>query len=313
MKKIVGLILALLVLSSNTSNDPTTVTSTEINDIVTFLASDGLKGRDTGSEGIEAAATYIEDYFKNHGIKPYYETYRDPYKIKEMDAFNVVGVLEGHDPVLKNEVVILGAHYDHIGYRVKPVDGDSIANGANDDASGTAFVLTLAKQLAKLNNNKRTLMFALYSGEEMGLLGSKHLANRLKSENVNLYTMINFEMLGVPFIGRDYEVFLTGHDLSNMATELNEYIGSKFVGKSDVAVQYNLFKRSDNYSFYKTFKVPCQTISSCDLTNYDFYHHVDDEADKMDYDHMANVVNTLIPAIEAISNSETQDIKMNED
>lgn len=304
-------LLLLIVFATSSISDNVFITSNEIKTIVSFLASDDLNGRKTGTEGIDVAATYIEDYLKNNGIKPYYETYRDNYKIKEMDAFNVIGVLEGQDPELKNEIIILGAHYDHIGVNSKAIEGDSIANGANDDASGTAVVLTLAKQLAKINNNKRTIMFALYSGEEMGLLGSKHLANRLKSENSNLYTMINFEMLGVPFTdNRGYDVFLTGYELSNMANKINEYVGFNVAGKSEVALKYNLFKRSDNYSFYEAFKLPCQTISSCDLTNYDFYHHVDDEADKMDYDHMSNVVNKLIPAIVAISNSETKEIKM---
>jgi Zn-dependent M28 family amino/carboxypeptidase len=314
MKKFLLFLMVIIAFNCKATNDSDTITTDEMNSIVSFLASDELQGRDTGSEGIETAGNYIEDYFKTIGVKPYYDTYRDSYKIKDIDAFNVIGVLEGHDPVLKNEVVILGAHFDHIGYRVKPFEGDSIGNGANDDASGTATVMALAKRLAKLNNNKRTVMFALYSGEEMGLLGSKHLAERLKSENCNLYTMLNFEMLGVPFTdNRDYDVFLTGYDLSNMAAKINDYVGFNFAGKSDVAVKYNLFKRSDNYAFYETFNLPCQTISSCDLTNYDFYHHADDEADKMDYVHMANVVNQLVPAIVAIANSETKEIKMNDE
>lgn len=314
MKKFFLFLMVIVAFNCKATNDRDTITTDEMSSIVSFLASDELQGRDTGSVGIETAGKYIEDYFKAIGIKPYYDTYRDPYKIKDIDAFNVIGVLEGHDPVLKNEVVILGAHFDHIGYRVKPFEGDSIGNGANDDASGTATVMALAKRLAKLNNNKRTIMFALYSGEEMGLLGSKHLAQRLKSENCNLYTMLNFEMLGVPFTdNRGYDVFLTGYELSNMAAKINDYIGFNFAGKSDVAVKYQLFKRSDNYSFYNEFKLPCQTISSCDLTNYEFTHHADDEADKMDYIHMASVVNKLVPAIEAIANSETKEIKLNDE
>ena len=278
----------------------------------TFLASDDLSGRETGTQGIEDAATYIEKQLTSFGVKPYYETYRDNYIAKGRDAFNVIGFIEGNDPKLKNEVVILGAHYDHLG-KGKTVENDSIANGANDNASGTATVLAMAKYFGTLKNNKRSIIFGLYSGEEMGLLGSKHLAERLKNENVNLYTMINFEMLGVPFTDRDYQVFATGYDLSNMAEVLNKHAGNNLVGKSDEAAKFNLFKRSDNYAFYQQFKMPAQTISSCDLTNFDFYHHVDDEADKMDYNHMASTINNLFPAMEGILNTPSQEIKMNEE
>lgn len=305
--------MLFVALGCKATNDTNSISANDVYEIVNYLASDDLQGRDTGSEGIELAAVYIEEFFRNHGIKPYYDTYLDTYTINDIEAFNVIGVLEGQDPVLKKKVVILGAHFDHIGYRVKPFVGDSIGNGANDDASGTAVVMALAKQLAKLNNNKRTIIFALFSGEEMGLKGSKHFAQRLKSENVNLYTMVNFEMLGVPFTdNRGYDVILTGYELSNMAQKINDYVGFSFIGKSDVAVKYQLFKRSDNYAFYNEFNLPSQTISSCDLTNYDFYHHADDEVDKLDYEHMAKVVNQLVPAISAIANSETQEIKMNE-
>lgn len=316
MKNIVFVFVALLIFSCNAQEkevaEPIKISADEVKDVVTFLASDDIEGRDTGSEGIDAAATYVEKQLKAFGVKPFYETYRDNFKAKELDAFNVVGFLEGTDVKLKDEVVIIGAHYDHIGYRSKPVENDSIGNGANDNATGTATVLAMAKYFSARKNNKRTIVFALFSAEEMGLLGSKHLAKRMKSENVNLYTMINFEMMGVPFADRDYQAMISGYDLSNMAEVLNNHAGSKVFGRSEVAVKYNLFKRSDNYPFYEEFKVPAQTLSSCDLTNFDFYHHVDDEADKMDYKFMASIINDMVPAIEGMINAETQEIKMNE-
>lgn len=289
-----------------------TVTSEDLNETVSFLASDALKGRNTGSEGIEMAAQYIEDKFKAYGVNPYFETYRDAFMAKDRKASNIVGLVEGQDPELKNEVIIIGAHYDHIGIRSKIVDNDSIANGANDNAAGTSAVIVLAKYFATKKNNKRSLMFVLFSAEEMGLLGSKHLASRLKEQDINLYTMINFEMIGVPFTDRDYVAFVSGYDLSNMANKINEYVGSNLIGFSEVAKRYNLFKASDNYAFYKEFGLPCQTISSCDLSNYDYYHHVDDETDKLDYKHMAHLVNAVIPAIEKMSNTVTKEIIMHE-
>ncbi|MBT8288698.1 MAG: M28 family peptidase [Flavobacteriaceae bacterium] len=284
--------------------------SEKIESFMEFLSSDDLGGRETGTAGIEKAAIFIEEQFNHNELKPYFNTFRDSFKIKDIDGFNIVGTLKGNDPGLSDEYILIGAHYDHIGQRAKPVNLDSIANGANDNAAGTTAVLMLANYFAKSKSNKRSLIFALFSGEEMGLQGSQHLSKRLKDQNLDLYTMINFEMVGVPLIDRDYLAFISGYDLSNMAKKINEYARSNLIGKSDVAVKYNLFKRSDNYPFYLDFLVPSQTISSCDLTNYDFYHHVDDEVDKMDFDYMANLIEQLFPAIEAIANSKEKEIQL---
>jgi Iap family predicted aminopeptidase len=316
MKKIIILILIIFVSAcknSSVSKKDIAVTSNEIKETVSFLASDDQKGRGTGSEGIDASATYIEKQLKSYGIKPYYETYRDYFKVTEIDAYNVIGFLEGSDSELKKEVIIIGAHYDHIGTRTKMVDNDSIGNGANDNAAGTSAVLAIARYFGASKNNKRSLMFVLFSAEEMGLLGSKHLAKKLKDEEIDLYTVVNIEMIGVPFKDRDYVAFATGYDMSNMAIKINEYLGSNFIGSSEVAKQYNLFKASDNYPFYEVFKLPSHTISSCDLSNYDFYHHVDDEVDKLDYDHMASLINQLIPAIVKMSNTPTKEIVMTDE
>ncbi|MFG6685660.1 M28 family peptidase [Mariniflexile sp. HNIBRBA6329] len=287
----------------------TLATSEELKAIVSYLASDELQGRDTGSEGIGKAAIYIENFFKQNNIKPYFKTYRDSFNLKGIDAYNLVGFIEGNDNNLKNEIIILGAHYDHIG-SAKKVGDDTIANGANDNAAGTSGVLEIAEYFAATKGNKRSIMIALFSAEEKGLKGSEHLAKKLKTDAIDLYTMLNFEMIGVPFKDRPYDAFLTGYDLTNMSAKINEYTNSNFTGFSEVSKKYDLFKHSDNYPFYQEFKLPCQTISSCDLSNYDYYHHVDDEADKLDYDHMASLINKVIPAIESMCNTPTKEIKM---
>ena len=295
----------------NKKEDQDFINAAEIKEIVSFLASDDLNGRDTGSEGIDKAATYIETAFKKYGLKPYFDTYRDNFKVETLDAFNVVGYLEGTDVKLKNEFIIIGAHYDHIGSG-KDVNGDTIANGANDNAAGTSGVIALAKYFSENKNNKRSIIFTTFTAEEKGLLGSKHLAERLKESEINLYTMINLEMIGVPFKDRDYQAFITGHELSNLGEKMNNYAGEKLIGASDVSKKYGLFKRSDNYAFYQAFNVPSHTVSSCDLTNFDFYHHVDDEVDKLDYNFMASLINKLAPVIETMANTASQEIKMHE-
>jgi len=328
MKSYLVVFSLLCVFGCKTSDKPVSVTkeipASEFQETVNFLASDALEGRNTGSIGIDKAATFIENTMKTNGLQPYFETYRDLFEFEDkraaragedpatLKAFNIVGVVEGSDPELKKEYIILGAHYDHIGI-FKAVSGDSIANGANDNAAGTSAVLALAKCFAKSKTNKRSLMFALFSAEEKGLLGSKHLAEKLKSENFNLYTMVNFEMIGVPMKTSDYVAYITGFEASNMAEKINEYAGLKLVGFLPKAQEYSLFSRSDNYPFYQQFQLPAQTVSTFDFTNYEFYHNVEDESSSMDYDHMASFVNQMVPVIETMSNTPTKDIKMHED
>ena len=128
------------------------ITQDAIKASMDYLASDELGGRETGSEGLEKAAVFIESYFRSNGIKPYFKTYRDSFKLKDIDGYNIVGVVEGNDPKLKNEYVILGGHYDHIG-QGKVIEGDSIANGANDDASGTIAAMEFGAYFAKTKSN----------------------------------------------------------------------------------------------------------------------------------------------------------------
>ncbi|WP_372755411.1 M20/M25/M40 family metallo-hydrolase [Mariniflexile sp.] len=300
----------VIMASSLNSDKRYLVSSEELKNIVEYMASDELNGRDTGSEGIEKAAIFIENSFMKSNIKPYFTTYRDSFNLKGVNAYNIVGFIEGTDATLKKEIVIIGAHYDHIG-TAKQVNEDIIANGANDNAAGTSAVLEIADYLAATKNNKRSIIIALFSAEEKGLKGSEHLAEKLKAQNINLYTMLNFEMIGVPFTDRPYEAFITGFELSNMSAKINEYTNTSLTGFSEVAKKYDLFKHSDNYPFYQAFKLPCQTISSCDLSNYNYYHHVDDEADKLDYNHMERLINKLLPAIESMCNTPTKEIKMN--
>ncbi|WP_289044611.1 M28 family peptidase [uncultured Olleya sp.] len=318
MKKIILLSAVLLVVSAcktKVSNPETqkdyTLTTQEVTNMVSILASDDLQGRDVGTAGIAEAANYVETNFKSAGLKPYFNSFRDVFQVGDLEAFNVVGFLEGQDEKLKNEFVVIGAHYDHIG-QSKTVANDSIANGANDNAAGTAGVIALAKYFGAKKANKRSVLFVTFSAEEKGLLGSKHIAKRLKEADIDLYTMINLEMIGVPFKDRDYQAFITGFEKSNLAEVINKHAGSKLIGASDVAKKYGLFKRSDNYAFFTEFNVPSHTISSCDLTNFDYYHHVDDEVDKLDYTFMTNLINNLGPVLEKVVNASEKEIILNE-
>ncbi len=296
---------------SSTTGISAKVSEASVKSSLEYLASNELRGRETGTPGIEKAAVFIENKFKEAGLKPYFETYRDSFEVRGLDGYNMVGFLEGNDPVLKKEFVILGAHYDHVGVE-KLVDGDSIANGANDNAAGTVAVIELAKHFGATKNNKRSMLFILFSAEEIGLQGAKHISSRLKNEGLDLYTLVNFEMIGVPMNNNEYLAYLTGFENSNMAEKFNEYANSKVLGFLPQAKEYSLFQRSDNYPFYLDFQVPSQTISTFDFTNYEFYHHVADEASRMNYPHMVNLIEKVIPGISGIVNSASREIKMNE-
>ena len=156
-----------------------------------YLTSDELEGRDSGSKGIEKASVYLENLLRENGINPYFKTYRDTLSNFDKTSYNIVGYIEGTDPILKNEFVIIGAHYDHIG-KISAVNGDDIANGANDNAAGTTSVSEVAKYFAKAKSNKRSLLFVFFSAEEKGLLGSKHLAAKLKQQNI-IYIFFFFD------------------------------------------------------------------------------------------------------------------------
>jgi len=312
MNKII-IVLALLVIGCKSTTSVAEknyqVTPDQVAKHMNFLASDQREGRDTGGEGIAESAAYIENIFSENGVKPYFETYGDTLTNYEQPAYNVVGWVEGNDPQFKDEFVIVGAHYDHIG-QGKPVDGDSLANGANDNASGTSAVIELAKYFGNNNTNKRSMLFVLFSAEEKGLLGSKHLAKKLNDQNMPLYFMLNFEMIGVP-MQREELTYITGYNESTMASVMNTYAGAEAFGFLPKAAEYNLFKRSDNYPFYQEFKVPAQTVCTFDFENYPYYHHVDDEISEMDFNHMAKVINTSLPVLEKMTNAKEHEIKFN--
>ncbi|HEY9185551.1 MAG TPA: M20/M25/M40 family metallo-hydrolase [Salegentibacter sp.] len=286
-------------------------TEDSLESLLRYLASDELKGRATGGEGIDLAAKRIEKTFRDHGIQPYYDSYRDTFQVENHYAYNIVGFVEGSDPVLKDEFILVGAHYDHIG-EGKEVNGDFIANGANDNAAGTVALVELAKHFAKIKENKRSLMFMLFSAEEMGLQGSKYAAEKLKREGLELYAVLNFEMIGVPMEGKDYLAYVTGYESSNLAEKFNEYSQEEVLGYLPQAKEFKLFQRSDNFPFYQEFKIPAQTISTFDFTNYEYYHHVSDEAGNLDFVHMKDLIDKVKPGIYKMANTQTKEIKLNE-
>ena len=233
------------------------------------------------------AAGFVTKFLDENKIKPFYPEYRDSLQTKEVWSYKLVGQIGDFD--FEKPTILIGAHLDHIGINEENQE-DPIFNGANDNASGSTAVLQIAKFLATKKWNQNILV-ALFADEEKGLQGAAHLAERLKQEGVNLSYMVNFEMLGATLTTGENQVYMTGYNLSNMPQKMNVY-APEFVQFLPEAKQYNLFKRSDNYSFYKIHNIPAQTLSTFDFKNYDYYHKAGDEAEKLDITNMNQVIST---------------------
>ena len=204
---------------------------------------------------------------------------------KELPAFNIVGTIPGK--TRPNEYVVFGGHYDHLGI-LPPVKGDSIANGADDDASGTTAVITLAKYYKKLNNNARTLVFVAFTGEEIGELGSQHFATTVEPDKV--VAMFNIEMIGKPSKFGQNSAFITGFDRSDFGKILQKNLeGTPFKFYPDPYPEQDLFYRSDNASLAEV-GVPAHTISTDQIDIDKLYHTVGDEIQTLDID---NIVATI--------------------
>jgi len=291
--KLVRLLLAVVILSSCSTKTTTLkevqefIKIAETKDILFTLASDEMKGRESSNGGFQMAAGFATKFLEENKIKPFYPEYRDSLQTKEVWSYNLVGQIGDFD--FEKPTILIGAHLDHIGINEENQE-DPIFNGANDNASGSTAVLQIAKFLATKNWNQNILV-ALFADEEKGLQGAAHLAERLNDDGVTLAYMVNFEMLGATLTTGENQVYMTGYNISNMPQKMNAY-APEFVQFLPEAKQYNLFKRSDNYSFYKIHNIPAQTLSTFDFKNYDYYHKAGDEAEKLDVTNMNQVITT---------------------
>ena len=262
------------------------ITTKETKEILYALANDDMKGRDSNSGGYFKAASYVTEYFKKHNVAPFYQAYRDSLVTDSVVSFNIVGQIGKYSP--KRKTILIGAHLDHIG--VQKIEGDNVFNGANDNASGSTAVMQISRFLA-LHSWEKNIIIALFADEEKGLKGAHHLANRLKDENVDLAYMINFEMIGTVLTSGENQVYITGHKMTSMAEEMNR-VSPNFVQFLPEAKELNLFRRSDNYTFFKAFNIPAQTLSSFDFKNFDFYHKPGDEPERLALENMNKIIGT---------------------
>lgn len=268
-----------------------------------YLAGDEMKGRKNGSPEMRKAADYIAAGFREAGLKPlypetgYFQEYTIQGRNKEViSERNVIGILEGSDSILKNEWILLSAHFDHIGIG-KTVNGDSIYNGADDNATGTITVMALARTIASSTVNPgRSILFVAYSGEEMGLRGSRHFAGQSPVPLDQIKLNLNFEMEGESATLGKNRYILTGHQFTDFDEMLDKYNQDK---GWEIARKYKspewIFFGSDNAALAvkregekSVLNIPAFTLVTTDDMN--FIHKVNDEPSRMDYDNMESLV-----------------------
>jgi len=272
-----AIIIALLCLSS--CNNDTVITKDLINKHIITLSSDKMEGRRAGSDGIEKATQYIESEFERIGLSKYdtLNSYRQNFDFYGMSFNNVVGVLKGKS--LSNEFIIISAHYDHLGIDYE-MDGDNIYNGANDNASGVTAVLTLAEYFKKSDVNERSVIFIAFTGEEMGLRGSRYFGKNINPNNI--IAGINIEMIGVQSEYGKNTAWLTGFDRSDFGKIIQKNLSdTKYKLFADPYPTQNLFFRSDNAALARL-GIPAHTFSTTPMEKDSHYHKVTDEYETLD-------------------------------
>lgn len=209
-------------------------------------------------------------------------------EIAEQKMANVVAVLPGKSK--KDEYVIFSGHYDHLGVG-KAVNGDSIYNGANDDAAGTTGVIMLAKYFKALNNNERTIVFAAFTAEEVGGFGSQYFSRQFEADKV--VAMFNIEMIGTESKWGKNSAYITGYEKTNMGEILKKDLeGTGFTFYADPYPQQQLFYRSDNATLARL-GVPAHTISTSKMDVEPHYHKLTDHIETLDLVNMTEIIKAI--------------------
>ena len=208
--------------------------------------------------------------------------------VSRQELANVVAMIPGKSR--KDEYVIFSGHYDHIGTG-KPVDGDSIYNGANDDAAGITGVIMLAKYFRQLGNNERTLVFAAFTAEEIGGYGSQYFSGQLDPGKV--VAMFNLEMIGTQSKWGKNSAYITGFEKTDMGVILQKNLeGTNFTFHPDPYPAQQLFYRSDNATMARL-GVPAHTISTSKMDTEPNYHKVTDHVETLDLENMTNIIRAI--------------------
>lgn len=279
----------------NTARDSITVN--ELKSHIDVLSDDTFEGREAGSRGGRAAANYLMKYIKQD-LEPagldgrYFQAFGAGYR-------NLLGKIEGNDPELRNEFILIGAHYDHVGYGT-PKDSygpyGRIHNGADDNASGVSTLLEVINAFSAAQLScKRTLIFAFWDGEEKGLLGSEHWAANPTVPLDQIKVAINIDMVG-HLRNRRVEVF--GY---RSMPGFRSLISAANTGSElDLDFFWEVKQNSDHYSFFKR-KIP---ILMYHTGLHDFYHRPSDDAHLINTDGVREVSKLVFNTVHQLGNED---------
>jgi len=272
---------------------------------VAYLTDSSMLGRGAGSEQEKRAAAYLYDQLLDAGVimlTP--ETGEDFYIVHNGDTLhsqNVIGIVEGYDPKLRNEYVVVGAHYDHLGTSVLKRDGkevEQIYYGADDNASGVATLIEVARQVASQHFMfRRSVIFALFGAEELGMIGSWYFLNRSFRHTDDIVAMINLDMVGRS--GRDNTMQVYTADANVEMMEIINWLSGRALSIAPKYTPTDYFP-SDHRNFYQK-GIPVALFTSG--THRD-YHTVRDTPDKLDYSQMEKLVEYVYSMAEVLANRE---------
>ena len=283
-----------------------TITPGDMRNRIAFLAGDELGGRGTPSPGLERAAEYLAAEFGRLGLDPAGDggTFVQRYPLPgsaggDSAAPNVVAILRGSDPDLRDSYVVFSAHMDHVGHGPPDATGDSIYNGADDDASGTAALVEVAEAFASLPEAPaRSLLFLAVSGEERGLLGSRWFADHPPVPPDRLVADLNVDMISrnaadsIVLIGQEYSSL--GPLVRSIADDRPE-LGLAVL--SDPWPEERFFFRSDHYSFASK-GIPAIFFFA---GTHEDYHRPSDEVEKIDPEKAARVARLVFYTAAAVA------------
>jgi len=255
---------------------------------LSYLASEQPEGRGFGSKGLEKAATYIANKFKQYGLKQFNGSYVQQFEAicenKKANLKNIVGVIKGTNPKYKGQVVVLGAHYDHLGFGFpdcKKGNKGKVHFGADDNASGVSVLLELARILGNSFKPERTLVFVAFSGEECGLKGSKYFVPYIKDKlNKKVTAMVNLDTVGRL---ENKKLMVIGGNSSPLWKHI--FMGTSYVTGVDTVLVTEDLDSSDQQSFIAQNIPAIQLFSGPNID----YHQPTDTVDKIDYNGLVKV------------------------